>query len=119
MLVIHFTIGTEWQAKQNGKTWFKFRLCSHRIPEEEMLLELLVTLIEKFEETHYPIPQSTPHSMLMHLMEAGDITPEALVNVIGSREVILEIVNGDRSINKAQAEALADYFRLDASLFFF
>ncbi|MEH2420692.1 MAG: transcriptional regulator [Nostoc sp.] len=90
---------------------------SHLIPEEEMLLELLITLIEKFEETHYPISQGTPHSMLMHLMEAGDITPEALVNVIGSKEVILEIVNGDRSINKAQAEALADYFHLDASLF--
>ena len=89
----------------------------NRTPEEEMLLELLVTLIEKFEETHYPIPQGTPHSMLMHLMDAREITPEALAEVIGSLEVALQIVNGDRTISKTQAEALADYFHVDASLF--
>jgi HTH-type transcriptional regulator/antitoxin HigA len=89
----------------------------NRTPEEEMLLELLVTLIEKFEETHYPIPQSTLNSMLMHLMDARDITTEALAEVIGSLEVALQIVNGDRTISKIQAEALADYFHVDASLF--
>ncbi|MEH2106151.1 helix-turn-helix domain-containing protein [Nostoc sp.] len=89
----------------------------NRTPEEEMLLELLVTLIEKFEETYYPIPQGTPNSMLMHLMDAREITPEALAEVIGSLEVALQIVNGDRTISKTQAEALADYFHVDASLF--
>lgn len=89
----------------------------NRTLEEEMLLELLVTLIDKFEETHYPIPQGTPNSMLMHLMDARDTTPEALALVIGSLEVALQIVNGDRTINKTQAKALADYFHVDASLF--
>ncbi|WGV24193.1 helix-turn-helix domain-containing protein [Halotia branconii] len=89
----------------------------NRTPEEERLLELLVTLIEKFEDTHYPIPQGTPHSMLIHLMDARDITTEALAEVIGSLEVALQIVNGDRTISKTQAEVLADYFHVDASLF--
>lgn len=89
----------------------------NRTTEEEMLLELLVTLIEKFEETHYPITQGTPNSMLMHLMDARALTPEALAEVIGSLEVVWQIVNGDRSINKAEAEVLADYFHVDASLF--
>ena len=90
-----------------------------------MLLELFVTLIEKFEETHYLIPQGTPNSMLMHLMDARDITTEALAEVIGSLEVALQIVNGDspsetlreRTINAAEAEVLADYFHVDANLF--
>lgn len=81
-----------------------------------MLLQLLVTLIEQFEETHYPILQGTPNSMLMHLMEARDITTEALAEVLGSLEVALQIVNG-RTISKTQAEALADYFHVDVSLF--
>ncbi|MEA5504406.1 transcriptional regulator [Halotia wernerae UHCC 0503] len=89
----------------------------NRTSEEEMLLELLVTLIDKFEETHYPIPQGTPNSMLMHLMDARDMTPEALALVIGSLEVALQIVNGDRTINKTEAKALADYFHVDVSLF--
>lgn len=89
----------------------------NRTPEEEMLLELLVTLIEKFEETHYSIPSGTPNSMLMHLMDARDMAPEALAEVIGSLEVALQIINGERTISKTQAEALADYFHVDASLF--
>ncbi|MEH2009058.1 helix-turn-helix domain-containing protein [Nostoc sp.] len=97
----------------------------NRTPEEEMLLQLLVTLIEQFEETHYPILQGTPNSMLVHLMDARDTTTEALAEVIGSLEIALQIVNGDspsetlrdRTISKTQAEALADYFNVDISLF--
>ncbi|BAY13963.1 helix-turn-helix domain-containing protein [Calothrix sp. NIES-2098] len=89
----------------------------NRTPEEDMLLELLLTLIEKFEETHYPIPQGAPNSMLIHLMDAKDVTTEALANVIGSLEVVREIINGDRTISKTQAEALANHFNVDASLF--
>lgn len=90
---------------------------SNRTPEEEMLLELLVTLIDKFEENHYPILQGTPHSMLMHLMDARNMTPEELAEVIGSLEIALQIFNGARTINKAEAEVLANYFHVDASLF--
>lgn len=89
----------------------------NRTPEEETLLELLVTLIEKFEETHYPIPQGTPHSMLLHLMEARDIDPKALVGVIGSLETVFEIINGEINISKSQAKALAKLFKVDESLF--
>ncbi|MDF5728025.1 MAG: hypothetical protein PUP92_08285 [Rhizonema sp. PD38] len=61
----------------------------------------------------------------MHLIDARDITPEALAEVIGSLEVTLQIVNGDspsetlreHTINKVEAEVLADYFHVDASLF--
>ena len=85
--------------------------------EEQMLLELLVILIEKFEETHYPIYQGTPHSMLRHLMDAGDLAPEALTEIIGSWEIVQQILNSDRTINKTEAQALANYFHVDVSLF--
>ncbi len=81
-----------------------------------MLLQLLVTLIEQFEETHYPILKGTPNLMLMHLMDARDMTTEALAEVLGSLEVAVQIVNG-RTISKTQAQALANYFHVDASLF--
>ena len=60
---------------------------SRRTPEEDALLDLLVTLIEKFEQEHYPIPQGTPLSSLLHLMEARELKQEDLVGVIGSRGV--------------------------------
>ena len=85
--------------------------------EEDAILELLVTLIEKFEDENYSIPEGTPHFMLLHLMEAGGIKQENLVGVIGSRGVVSEVVNGKRSISKAQAKALADFFSVDVGLF--
>jgi HTH-type transcriptional regulator / antitoxin HigA len=39
--------------------------------EEVALLELMSVLVERFEEEHYPIPDSPPHRILQHLMEAG------------------------------------------------
>ena len=90
---------------------------SKRTLEENAILELLITLIEKFEEENYPIPQGTPHSMLLHLMEAQDIKQENLVGVIGTREVVSEIINGKRNISKTQAKNLAKFFCVDVSLF--
>ena len=88
----------------------------NRRPEEDALLELLVALIEKFEEDHYPLPEGNPHSMLLHLMEARGIRQEDLIGVIGSRGVVSEVVNG-RSISKAQAKALAEFFQVSPELF--
>lgn len=90
---------------------------ANRSNEEDAILELLVILIEKFEDENYPIPEGTPHSMLLHLMEASGIKQENLVDVIGSRGVVSEVVNGKRSISKAQAKALAEFFSVDVGLF--
>ena len=90
---------------------------ANRTPEEDSILELLITLIKKFEDEQYPIPEGTPHSMLLHLMEAGGIKQENLVGVIGSRGVVSEVVNGKRSISKTQAKALAEFFYVDVGLF--
>ncbi|MGL6342960.1 MAG: helix-turn-helix domain-containing protein [Waterburya sp.] len=90
---------------------------ANRSLEEDAILELLVTLIEKFEDENYPIPSGTPHSMLLHLMESNDIKQENLIGIIGSRGVVSEVVNGKRSISKAQAKALAKFFAVDVGLF--
>jgi HTH-type transcriptional regulator/antitoxin HigA len=87
-----------------------------RTPEEEALLDLLVTLIEKFENEHYPIPQGTPHSILRHLMEENHLKQDDLVSVIGSREIVSEILHGKRDISQDQASALAKFFNVDVEL---
>lgn len=90
---------------------------AHRSNEEDAILELLVTLIAKFEDENYPLEKGTPHSMLLDLMESNNIKQENLVGVIGSRGVVSEVVNGKRSISKAQAKALAEFFSVDVGLF--
>jgi HTH-type transcriptional regulator / antitoxin HigA len=88
-----------------------------RTPEEDTLLELLVILIERFEESSYPLTDVASDKMLLHLMEARNMKQEELVGVIGSRGVVSEIVNGKRSISKAQAKTLGQLFHVSPSLF--
>ena len=43
-------------------------------------------------------------------MEARDLIQGNLVGVIGSRGVVSEVMNSKRSISKAQAKALGEFF---------
>ena len=88
-------------------------------PEEDTLLELLVKLIEDFEETHYQLNASTPHSRLLHLMDARSLEPADLVDIMGTIEIVTEIVNGQLEITKKQAEALGKFFHVNPGLFLF
>jgi len=88
-------------------------------PEEDTLLELLVKLIEDFEETHYQLNASTPHSRLLHLMDARSLEPADLVEIIGTIEMVTELLNGQLEITKKQAEALGKFFHVNPGLFLF
>jgi len=86
-------------------------------PEEDALLELLVKLIEDFEDKHYQLNVSTPRSRLLHLMEARSLEQADLVEILGSSEIVAKIINGELEITKEQAEALGKFFHVDVSLF--
>jgi HTH-type transcriptional regulator / antitoxin HigA len=88
-----------------------------RTPEEVALYKLLVTLIEVYEAQHYPMDESQPHEILQHVMESSGTRQADLVGVIGSSGVVSEAINGKRSISKAQAKALGEYFKVSPSLF--
>lgn len=88
-------------------------------PEEDTLLELLVKLIEDYEENHYQVNASTPHSRLLHLMDARSLELADLVEIIGTVETVTEIVNGQLEISKKQAEALGNFFHVNPGLFLF
>ncbi len=90
---------------------------SNLTPEEDALLELLVKLIEDFEDKHYQLNVSTPRSRLLHLMEARSLEQADLVEIIGSSEIVTKIINSELEITKKQAEALGNFFHVDASLF--
>ena len=86
---------------------------------EEALLQLLVKLIEDFEDKHYQINASTPQSRLLHLMEARSLDATDLLEIMGSREAVVEVINDRLEITKQQAEALGRFFHVDPGLFLF
>lgn len=90
----------------------------NRSPEENELYELLIALIEKFEREFYsPGEASTPHSMLLFLIEQQGIKQEDLVGVLGSEAVVAEVIKGKREMTQEQAKAMEQFFKVEAGLF--
>lgn len=88
-----------------------------RTPEEELFLELLMTLIEKFEAEKYPIPASNAGSMLQHLMDARDLEQADLIPILGTEIAVSDVLANRRIISQDEARRLAEFFRIDVSLF--
>ncbi|NBD16832.1 MAG: transcriptional regulator [Cyanobacteria bacterium] len=87
-------------------------------PEETTLLNLLCALVEDYEETQLAGEDLTsPLEVLQHLMESNRLKQADLVGIIGSKGVVSEILNGKRSISKAQAKALGELFHVSPALF--
>jgi HTH-type transcriptional regulator/antitoxin HigA len=85
--------------------------------EEKELAELLTVLIEDYEERRYPIRKASPRQTLRHLMEARKLTQKDLWKVFGSKGITSEVFHGKRSISKAQARKLAEFFHVSVELF--
>ncbi|MBW4635566.1 MAG: transcriptional regulator [Iphinoe sp. HA4291-MV1] len=77
---------------------------------ETTLFELLVLLIENYEEHHYSLEKSKPAATLQSLIHEFDVEPTSLVGVFGSVETVTEVVNGQRQVSRSQAESLAQFF---------
>jgi HTH-type transcriptional regulator/antitoxin HigA len=86
-------------------------------PEEERLAQLLTLLVRQFEESHYPLGHAEPVEALRVLMEARQLRQRDLIPVFGSSSVVSDVLNGKRSISKAHARKLAEFFHVTASLF--
>ncbi|MEM8830954.1 MAG: transcriptional regulator [Cyanobacteria bacterium P01_G01_bin.19] len=91
---------------------------SNLTPEEEQLLDLLVTLIENFESQQYTFDNnSTPLSRLIFLVEANNLKQVDLLDIFGSKGIASEVFNGKRQISKTHAIKLGKRFNVDPALF--
>jgi HTH-type transcriptional regulator/antitoxin HigA len=88
-----------------------------RTPEEDALAEVVTLLIEDYEEKRYPLPRVSPHESLKALMEERSLKHKDIWPVLGNKGAATEILSGRRSISKAQAKRLAEFFRVPVDLF--
>jgi HTH-type transcriptional regulator/antitoxin HigA len=86
-------------------------------PEEEALAEMLTLLIEDYEEKHHPLPRVSPTASLNALMEERGLKHKDIWPVLGNKGAATEVLTGRRSISKAQAIRLAEFFRVPIDLF--
>ncbi|MCI5122406.1 MAG: transcriptional regulator, partial [Candidatus Electrothrix sp. AUS4] len=62
-------------------------------------LDVLVTLIEAYEEKHHPVLPPEPIDAIFHQMDSLGITRNDLIPLIGSRARVSEILNRKRALS--------------------
>jgi HTH-type transcriptional regulator / antitoxin HigA len=61
-------------------------------------LDVLVDLVEHYEDRHFPIPPADPVDVLRFSMEANGRTQADLAALLGSRSRASEILSGKRTL---------------------
>jgi HTH-type transcriptional regulator / antitoxin HigA len=89
-----------------------------RSPEENELYDLLILLVAQFEQSYYqPGRNSSPASMLQFLMEQQGLALFDIAQVIGSEVQVADLLAGKDEMTIAQVRALAQFFKVDTSVF--
>lgn len=61
-------------------------------------LDVLMLLVEKYEEEHYPMPPSDPIEAIKFLMEQKALTRKDLEPYLGTRARVSEVLNKKRNL---------------------
>jgi HTH-type transcriptional regulator / antitoxin HigA len=69
-------------------------------------LEVLTTLVEAYEEQHYPIPSPDPVEAILYHMESRGLSRRDLEPYIGNRARVSEILNRKRSLSLRMIQQL-------------
>ena len=86
-------------------------------PEEDQLAQLMTVLIKQFEAAHYPLGHAKPVEALRVLMQDRALRQRDLIPIFGSSSVVSDVLSEKRSISKAHARKLAEFFHVPVSLF--
>ncbi|WP_134147874.1 type II toxin-antitoxin system HigA family antitoxin [Flavobacterium sp. 270] len=84
--------------------------------EEGDELDILVTLIEKYEKIHYPIPEPDPIEAIKFVMEQRGLTDADLGILLNSRSRVTEIFKKKRALTIKQIRVLTKELQIPASI---
>lgn len=79
-------------------------------------LEVLALLVESYERKHVSVPKVDPVSVLLHVMEARQLTRKDMETYIGSRARVAEVLNRVRPLSLEMIRRLAAGLELPADL---
>jgi len=96
-----------------------FRLTGLENPSRSQVeaIELLTLLIERYEETHYPIPDADAVSVVRFLLQQQDLTQRDLIPEFGSESAVSMFLARQRKLTLEQLRKLSARFKLPADVF--
>jgi len=90
----------------------------HPSAARSQLIEVLATLIERYESRDYPTPEGDPADVLKNLLDAKGVTAAGVAKATGiSPATISNVLARRRCISKANALVLGKYFGVSATVF--
>ena len=75
-------------------------------------LEVLMLIVEKYEEEHFPIPASDPVEAIKFLMEQNDLSRKDLEPYIGARGRVSEVMNKKRNLTLPMIKRLHEGLKI-------
>lgn len=79
-------------------------------------LDVLITLVDAYERTRYPIDLPNPIDAIRFRLEQQGLAASALVGIIGSRSRVHEVLRGDRSLSLAMIRRLNEQLGIPAEI---
>lgn len=77
-------------------------------------LDILVTLVEAWEQRHYPLDLPDPIEAIKYHMEQNGLAPRDLIPFIGSRNRVHEVLNRRRPLTLKMIQRLHAGLRIPA-----
>lgn len=79
-------------------------------------LEVLATLVERYEEQHFPIEMPDPVEAIKFRMDQANLSTRDLIPLIGSRAKVSEVLSGQRSLTLKMIRALHEHLGIPAEV---
>ncbi len=87
-------------------------------PSGEDYLNVLVDLVEAYEDRNFPIVDASDIDVLRELMRSNDLSQNGLAKKVGiSQSTISAVLNGSRKLTKAHLLKLAEFFNVAPAAF--
>ena len=79
-------------------------------------LEVITTLVEAYEQAHFPIDVPDPIEAIKFRLEQQGADKKTLVGVIGNRTRVYEVLRGDRALSLAMIRRLNQTLHIPAEV---
>ena len=79
-------------------------------------LEVLTTLVEAYEQAHFPMDAPDPIEAIKFRLEQQGVDKKALIGVIGNRTRVYEVLRRDRPLSLAMIRRLNQSLNIPAEI---
>ena len=79
-------------------------------------LEILTTLVEAYEEAHFPMDMPDPIEAIKFRLEQQGEDKKALIGIIGNRTRVYEVLRRDRALSLTMIRQLNHHLKIPAEI---